>query len=369
MKTFDPDDPMLTAYALGELEGDELREVEALVASDPAAARHVESIRAAAAGIGEAFEREAAPDVEPIRPIEIEPRRRSPIIPWLFYASTAAAACFFVVLALRFSSPETYSDRNARAAEAPVPEAAAGKKQAEISLPDDRGKADSVQQSKLEADALADRAANVERQDAGKAGARVNESEVRELAGARARSDAPAEQFAAPAAGALSGGASPPPPLGEMKSMAKSASAPARDEDAIVLDGFAVTAKDKAGYGTVDALQRAINAKRPLVSVDATTLLADLGFKAVLTGVESSLGNTSAQTTVDASPQPDPEAALARAVGRFARLVADHTPANDESWDRALADARYAAGDDAKRLAFVDVIEAARKIARAPDGH
>jgi hypothetical protein len=62
---------------------------------------------------------------------------------------------------------------------------------------------------------------------------------------------------------------------------------------------------------------------------------------------------------------PDPEAALVRAVNGFARLVEARTSAADESWDRVLADARYAAGSDPKRLEFVAQVERARELVRA----
>ncbi len=52
-------DARLTAYALGELEGEERRQVEALIARDPAARAEVEAIRASAAELEVAFAAEA----------------------------------------------------------------------------------------------------------------------------------------------------------------------------------------------------------------------------------------------------------------------------------------------------------------------
>ena len=49
------DDPRLTAYALGELEGDERAAVDAWVRSDAQARAVVEEIRATAAALGKAL--------------------------------------------------------------------------------------------------------------------------------------------------------------------------------------------------------------------------------------------------------------------------------------------------------------------------
>src|SRR5690606_28340189 len=53
-----PDDPRLTAYALGELEGDERAEVEAALRRDRDARRRVEEIRATVAQLEEALAEE-----------------------------------------------------------------------------------------------------------------------------------------------------------------------------------------------------------------------------------------------------------------------------------------------------------------------
>ncbi len=64
----DPEDPRLTAYALGELPPREAQEVEALIAASPEAMQEVEEIRGFAGLLTEVFEREAAskpaPDLE-----------------------------------------------------------------------------------------------------------------------------------------------------------------------------------------------------------------------------------------------------------------------------------------------------------------
>jgi secreted protein with Ig-like and vWFA domain/anti-sigma factor RsiW len=59
-----PDDPKLTAYALGELEGDEHAAVEAALRHDPAARAAVEEIRATAAQLEGALAAEAAAEAK-----------------------------------------------------------------------------------------------------------------------------------------------------------------------------------------------------------------------------------------------------------------------------------------------------------------
>jgi len=59
--TFDPDDPRLSAHALGELEPAEAVEVEAMLAASPEARAALEEIRAAAWVLTTSLAREAAP--------------------------------------------------------------------------------------------------------------------------------------------------------------------------------------------------------------------------------------------------------------------------------------------------------------------
>lgn len=345
MKTFDPDDPMLTAYALGELDGGELREIEELIARDPAAARHVESIRAAAEGFGEAFDREPAPRVEPIRPVEIEPKRRSPFIPFLFYASTAAAACFFVVLVLRMSDPRmdvAPADLNA---EAPLPaESAAELNDESASNELQRRQSEELRK---ENDALGQ---SLEREAASKAMA----ADMAEPAPARESKDADERLYRAPPAA--------PPALGEMKARAKTVEGLEQDkkEDAVVLNGFGVVSGRGADTGTLENLERSIVGGKLPERIDTAALLSELGLQARDEN-EKQILEKLAQTTASASPQPDPEAALVRAVEGFARLVESRAAADDDGWDRVLRDARYAAGDDPKRLEFVGLVEKTRR--------
>lgn len=109
MNDFDPtrldsDDPRLTAYALGELEGEELAQVAAAVAADPALQTAVAEIRATAGQLTSALEAEPLP--EPAQPVHranyhtVRPARVFRF-PYLAVAALAAAACFVVIIGLR----------------------------------------------------------------------------------------------------------------------------------------------------------------------------------------------------------------------------------------------------------------------------
>lgn len=99
---FSPDDPQLTAYALGELDEAERAAVEARLRDDPAARAAVSAIRATARQLETALADELLPEVRPVRSA---PRRRLGRIirlPQLYYATaTLAAACFVVLVAVR----------------------------------------------------------------------------------------------------------------------------------------------------------------------------------------------------------------------------------------------------------------------------
>ncbi len=101
------DDPKLTAYALGELEGDERAAVDAWVRSDAQARAAVEEIRAAAAAVEKALSgeaareegREAAKASDPYRAVK---RGRVLRFPQVYYViGGLAAACFAMVVALQ----------------------------------------------------------------------------------------------------------------------------------------------------------------------------------------------------------------------------------------------------------------------------
>ncbi len=120
-----PDDPRLTAYALGELEGEERASVEAALRDDAALRVEVESIRATSAllaralvaeevavadnGVGVRFDRAAIIPGQDPRVLDGGARRAAPNLlrfPQLYFVlSGFAAACFAVMFALREDKP------------------------------------------------------------------------------------------------------------------------------------------------------------------------------------------------------------------------------------------------------------------------
>lgn len=114
-----PADPRVTAYAFGELEGDELKLIDAAVAADPALQAAVAELRAFGGELGAALGSEpidAAP-AEVIAP-KAEPKKpRGRLIPFpLHYLATAAAACFALVVWVRHgnepvSQPKTVEEQ------------------------------------------------------------------------------------------------------------------------------------------------------------------------------------------------------------------------------------------------------------------
>jgi hypothetical protein len=357
MKSFDPDDPLLTAYALGELEGEELREIEALVARDPAAARHVESIRAAASGFGEAFEREPAPAVAPIRAVEIEPKRRAPIIPWLFYASTAAVACFFVVLVIHLADPAALEKESNLAAEAVLQGPPAPDSTDSAAVGSDV-RAAAVEQAA--GDELRRQSADLRKEKSEIAGAAASAAEPEAAMADKEESSFGSLRKRDDSLAAKSAAAAPPAvKLGETKDAARGARARENEGEMRSFDSVARSIDGRKSYSLIANLRATLAAGSLPESLDAAALLAELGLRELQEYREGDQANL-AQTTRDQSPMPDPEAALMRAVEGFARLVAARTPASEDSWDRVLADARYAAGSDPNRLEFVALVEQAR---------
>lgn len=96
---FSPDDPKLTAYALGELDAAEASEIAAAIQGDAAAQAVVDEIRALAGQLEDALENEPVLAAEST-PTVAEPTSPSKIVRFPFYwASGLAAACLLVVLA------------------------------------------------------------------------------------------------------------------------------------------------------------------------------------------------------------------------------------------------------------------------------
>jgi len=99
---FSPDDPRLTAYALGELEPAEHDAIEAAIKDDSAAQAAVAQIRALGNDLSAALAKEPLPVAAPIKRIEVPPAReayqprkfiRFPYV----IAAGLAAACFAVL--------------------------------------------------------------------------------------------------------------------------------------------------------------------------------------------------------------------------------------------------------------------------------
>lgn len=124
----DPDDPRLTAYALGELDPAATAAVDALIAADPEARRAVAEIRAAGRLLADRLALEPTPDLTdghrraieaglPATPAAVSiPTRRPPLRrlgPWL---ALAAAACVFGLMLPAVRAPwEGRIDRNINA--------------------------------------------------------------------------------------------------------------------------------------------------------------------------------------------------------------------------------------------------------------
>ena len=122
-----PDDPQLTAYALGELEGDERAAVETALRRDPALRAVVEEIRATTALMQAALATEATADDESKKVVAFPALERAAILPgrdpykldggagWgpklrqfpqlYFVVGGLAAACFAIVAALHTPEP------------------------------------------------------------------------------------------------------------------------------------------------------------------------------------------------------------------------------------------------------------------------
>jgi Ca-activated chloride channel family protein len=111
-----PDDPRLTAYALGELDENERAEIEAQLPACPAAQAAVEAIRATAAQLAAALAAEPLPAVA--KPARKDPYARKPKgwllrFPRVYYlTATLAAACFVVMVALHRPAPKPPAAEN-----------------------------------------------------------------------------------------------------------------------------------------------------------------------------------------------------------------------------------------------------------------
>ena len=116
-----PDDPKLTAYALGELEGEERAAFEAALREDPAAQAQVEEIRVTAAKL------EFALASEPMEATEAKARPYAPRakvlrFPQVYYlVGGLAAACFALFVAVRPTKERMTTKVTELKLEAPAP--------------------------------------------------------------------------------------------------------------------------------------------------------------------------------------------------------------------------------------------------------
>jgi Ca-activated chloride channel homolog len=96
-----PDDPRLTAYALGELDESERPAFEARLREDPAARATVEQIKQTVAQLEHALAAEPLPEIEPVADPYREPKGKLLRFPRLYYiVGTLAAACFAVMVVM-----------------------------------------------------------------------------------------------------------------------------------------------------------------------------------------------------------------------------------------------------------------------------
>jgi len=108
--TNEHDDAMLTAYAVGELDGDDRAAVEARLADDPAARAEVDEIRQVADLLESELQAAAAPRLAALQrtAIEAAPAARRPWLP--IAAGLAAAAAILVVAGIFIFRPKDTGD-------------------------------------------------------------------------------------------------------------------------------------------------------------------------------------------------------------------------------------------------------------------
>ncbi len=99
-----PEDPLLTAYALGELEDPERAAVEAALAANPALRAAVAEIRATAAQLETALAAETLPAASAVV-MPHEPRARIVRFPGAYYIIGGLAAACFAVMVIRYEPP------------------------------------------------------------------------------------------------------------------------------------------------------------------------------------------------------------------------------------------------------------------------
>jgi len=113
----DPNDPRLTAYALGEMPAAERAAFERELAGDPAARAEIEAIRALGDSIGEELRQEAAPALTAAQrdAIARAPRRGVPLV-WKLVPLAACLALVAGIAYLVTRPPDIVVDHEAREA-------------------------------------------------------------------------------------------------------------------------------------------------------------------------------------------------------------------------------------------------------------
>ncbi len=112
MPTFD--DPRLTAYALGELDGADAVEIEALMAANPDVQQFVDDVRSAASALESEYAAEPAsaleePQRERIKAVAVAPKRTGRVAHFALITAGMAAAIVAMIsfLASVMSLPDT----------------------------------------------------------------------------------------------------------------------------------------------------------------------------------------------------------------------------------------------------------------------
>ena len=114
MNRISKDDPRVTAYALGELEGDELALVAAAVQADAELQAVVAEIRATAGALEQALAGEPAPELPAKAPAKKPAKKPGRLLafPQLYYViGGAAAACFTFLVVLQEPSAKQGTHR------------------------------------------------------------------------------------------------------------------------------------------------------------------------------------------------------------------------------------------------------------------
>lgn len=119
MKKFDVNDPLLTAFALGELEGQEAIEMSKLIDNDPEAKKYVEEIQATAKHVSLELEKETLDQAT----VRLLPNERNEIFekiskrtswrPWILFAPAGGLAIAVIAFAIFAPNFQKYQSRPA----------------------------------------------------------------------------------------------------------------------------------------------------------------------------------------------------------------------------------------------------------------